>query len=224
LDKAQRNTVNEAEWNACTDPDALLGFLRERISRRKVRLFAVACCRRIWHLLEDDRSRHAVLTSERYADGLVRRKELAESRKGALAIVADSVGTPAAFAATSAARPVVAPAWVALLARHAVAGGEGVPRGPDKERTAQAVILRDVIGNPFRPAPAVPATLLTRNGGCLVSLAQSLYEERRFEDLPVLADALEEAGCTDPDILSHLRGPGPHVRGCWVLDILLGKS
>ena len=58
----------------------------------------------------------------------------------------------------------------------------------------------------------------------MLNLAQAIYEERRFGDLPVLADALEEAGCTDADILSHCRGPGPHVRGCWVVDLLLGKQ
>jgi hypothetical protein len=202
----------------------MLGFLRGRISSRKARLFAVACCRRIWHLLEDERSRHAVLTSERYADGRVRRKELAESRKQALAFVDDSVRTSATFAAASAARPVVAAAWVAQLARYPVPGGGRVPGGPDAERTAQAVILRDVIGNLFRPAPAVTATLLSWNEGCIANLAQGLYEERRFEDLPVLADALEEAGCGDAYILGHLRGPGPHVRGCWAIDLLLNKG
>jgi hypothetical protein len=62
------------------------------------------------------------------------------------------------------------------------------------------------------------------NDGTVVKLAQSIYDERRFTDLPILADALEDAGCADADILAHCRGPGPHVRGCWVVDLLLGKS
>jgi hypothetical protein len=87
----------------------------------------------------------------------------------------------------------------------------------------QADLLRDLLGNPFRPVSADPAWL-TWNGGTVRQLAEVIYEERRFVDLPILADALEEAGCTDEDILSHCRGPGEHVRGCWVLDLLLGKE
>jgi hypothetical protein len=215
--------MTEAEWNACTDPGPMLQFLRGRVSRRKLRLFAVACCRRIWHLLADERSRHAVTTSEGHADGLVRRKELAESRSKALATVADSARTPAAFAATSAARPVVAAAWVALLARNAVPGGQGLPPGPEAEAAAQVAILRDLLGNPFRPTPSVPTSLRSWNEDWITNLALGLYCERRFDDLPILADALEGAGCTDAEILGHLRGPGPHVRGCWVVDLILGK-
>jgi hypothetical protein len=54
-------------------------------------------------------------------------------------------------------------------------------------------------------------------------MARKMYDSRDFSDMPVLADALEEAGCQDADILVHLRGPEPHVRGCWVVDLLLGK-
>ena len=82
------------------------------------------------------------------------------------------------------------------------------------------MILREIIGNPFHP--------VTLDHACktqaVVQLARSLYEERSFEDMPVLADALEEAGCQDAAVLGHCRGPGPHVRGCWLLDLLLGKE
>jgi hypothetical protein len=87
----------------------------------------------------------------------------------------------------------------------------------------QAAFLRDLFGNPFRPVPVDPAWLAWERG-TIPKLAEEIYEERAFDRLPVLADALEDSGCTNPDILSHLRGPGPHVRGCWVLDLLLGKS
>jgi broad specificity phosphatase PhoE len=83
-----------------------------------------------------------------------------------------------------------------------------------------AGLLRDLLGDPFRPLP-LDATWLTP---VVRSVAKVAYDERRFEDLPVLADALEEAGCDNADILSHLRGPGPHVRGCWAVDLLLGKE
>src|SRR5262249_36749153 len=87
------------------------------------------------------------------------------------------------------------------------------------ERVAQTTILHDVC-NPFRPVTIGPPPLTPT----VVTLAQSIYEERSFDSLPILADALEEAGCTDADILAHCRGPGPHVRGCWVVDAILGKS
>jgi hypothetical protein len=85
------------------------------------------------------------------------------------------------------------------------------------------LLLRDIFGNPFRPAIINP-TWLTWHDGLLVSMAQKMYDCREFLGMPILADALEEAGCTDADILSHCREPGPHVRGCHVVDLLLGLS
>jgi hypothetical protein len=84
--------------------------------------------------------------------------------------------------------------------------------------------LRDLFGNPFRPPPALDAAVLAHNDGAARRLAESIYEGRRFEDLPVLADLLEETGLTDAALLAHLRGPGPHVLGCHALDAVLGKS
>ena len=84
-------------------------------------------------------------------------------------------------------------------------------------------LLRDIFGNPFRPAAINPAWL-TWNQGTVVQIAQYIYEERKFEDLPILSDALIDAGCDNPDIIAHCRSTGPHVRGCWVLDLLLGKE
>jgi hypothetical protein len=92
------------------------------------------------------------------------------------------------------------------------------------EKQIQADLLRDIFGNPFRSRPAINQSWLAWGDGTVPKLARAIYDERRFEELPVLADALEEAGCTDSDILSHCRGPGPHVRGCWVIDLLLGKE
>jgi hypothetical protein len=80
--------------------------------------------------------------------------------------------------------------------------------------------LRCVVGNPFRPVAFEPAW----RSETAVSLAAGIYEERAFDRLPVLADALEEAGCDDAEVLAHCRGPGPHARGCWVVDGVLGKS
>ena len=86
-----------------------------------------------------------------------------------------------------------------------------------------AICLRDIFGNPFRPASLDPAWLRW-NDAAIPRIAQATHDDRRFQDLPILADALEEAGCTSGDILEHCRGPGPHVRGCWVVDLLLGKQ
>src|SRR5262249_43605345 len=98
-----------------------------------------------------------------------------------------------------------------------------VPPDLTKERSIRADLIRDIIGNPFRPV-AIDLSGLGWNGGTVLHLAQSIYLGRRFGDLPILADALEDAGCTDPDILGHCRGPGPHTRGCWPVDLVLGKG
>jgi hypothetical protein len=96
-----------------------------------------------------------------------------------------------------------------------------------KERAAQAALVRDIFGSPSRPV-AVDAARLTPT---VTSLATAAYEERALPSgaldtarLAILADALEEAGCTSDDILNHLRGKGPHVRGCWALDVLLCRT
>ncbi len=91
------------------------------------------------------------------------------------------------------------------------------------ERQLHCVLIRDIFGNPFRPVAIDPAWLTWRDG-TIPLIAQAIYEERRFADMPILADALEEAGCADADILNHCRQPGEHVRGCWVVDLLLGKT
>jgi hypothetical protein len=80
--------------------------------------------------------------------------------------------------------------------------------------------LRDVLGNPFRSVIFSPAW----GTPTVTSLAHQMYESRDFSPMPILADALEDAGCDHPDVLAHCRGAGPHVRGCWVVDLVLGKS
>jgi hypothetical protein len=89
-----------------------------------------------------------------------------------------------------------------------------------KQEVFLATLLRDIFGNPFRPVSFDPAWRM----GNVLSLAQAIYDERAFERLPILADALEDAGCTNADVLGHCRGGGEHVRGCWVVDLVLGKS
>jgi len=92
------------------------------------------------------------------------------------------------------------------------------------EYAGQADVLRDLLGLlPFRSI-AMEQNWLAWNNGTVPKLARAIYEERSYDRLPILADALEDAGCTNADILSHCRQPGEHCRGCWVVDLLLGKE
>jgi hypothetical protein len=88
----------------------------------------------------------------------------------------------------------------------------------------EPALIRDIFGSPFRPSLTLPPAILAWNDGTIPKLAQAIYDNRRFTDLPILADALEEAGCTNSDILNHCRQPGEHVRGCWVLDLVLTQN
>jgi hypothetical protein len=110
------------------------------------------------------------------------------------------------------------------VVRHAARAAADVERAYAGSRRDRMALFREVVGNPFRPAPALDPAWLSWNGGTVPKLAEAIYDERAFDRLPVLADALEDASCADPDLLGHLRGPGPHVRGCWVVDLLLGKE
>jgi hypothetical protein len=231
--------MTEAEWLGCTDPKPMLDLLRRmkenrsKGGRRRLRLFGCACCRRVAPFLTKRGQRWLEL-AETYADGVGNREEYRNAagedigpvdgqRVAHLADLAawftlgSNVMIAAAAAASSAADVIGMDAWH----RHR---SEEMSRAHElEEQTSQAHILREIFGNPFRPTTSAPAWLAW-NGGTVPKLAQNSYAERAFDRLPVLADALEEAGCTDADILSHLRGPGPHVRGCWALDLLLGKA
>jgi hypothetical protein len=90
----------------------------------------------------------------------------------------------------------------------------------NEEQIAQAALLREVFGNPFRPIAFSPEW----RTDTAVALARQMYEAKEFSAMPILADALQEAGCDSEEVLSHCRGPGPHVRGCWVVDLVLGKE
>lgn len=90
------------------------------------------------------------------------------------------------------------------------------------EEKAQSALFREIVGNPFRWATIDPFWP-SWNHGTVLGLAQMIYRERAFDNMPILADALQDAGCVNPAVLSHCRGPGPHVRGCWVVDLILGK-
>jgi hypothetical protein len=199
----------------------MLWLVEPKVSKRKLRLFACACCRNLWPAFADERSQGAIETSEKYADGLVKRKELDASRARAKEVgVINSAESPIEFVASSVARPQLALGFILfLIDRVAVRLG----RTANEEQAHQAAILRDLFGNPLIPQVCSQAWSSWRSG-MIPQLAQAIYTDRAFDRLPLLADALEDAGCTDAAILEHCRGPGPHVRGCWVVDLLLCKE
>ncbi|WP_238602432.1 hypothetical protein [Fimbriiglobus ruber] len=217
--------MTEVEWLAATNPDLMLQFLLGKSSERKQRLFECACCYRIWQELTDARSRTAVIVAEQYSDGLATDEELESASLAAEAPWTideqefwNGVPLPLGAAAYNVAIPMGwwggAPAFeppstiIQNNAKDAVA-----------ERTAQAILLRDIF-NPFRAIILDP----TWQSSTVLTLASGIYTDRAFDRLPILADALEEAGCDDPDLLNHCRSEGPHARGCWAVDLLLGKE
>jgi hypothetical protein len=234
--------MTEAEWLACTDPMPMLEFLWGKASDRKLRLFAVACCRRIGHLLTDDRSRIAVETFERFADepsvGLAQVQSLAEQAR----IEAHQErGVAIAFQRTACLaiwwllsdQPTNALRWAtcAVSDYNIYASMKVRNNLKRQERRWQASVLRDVAVNPFRPSPPLPSAVLAWNDGTVRHIAEGIYEERKMPEgrldngrLAILADALLDAGCEDEDLIQHCRSDGPHVRGCWAIDLLLGRG
>jgi hypothetical protein len=247
--------MTEQEWLACADPKPMLDFLRRGIialvdelptpeSRetmrrtlegtivtRKLRLFACACCRHIWTLLTDERSRKAVEVTEQFIDGFAGDDEFQVAGLASLdarnAVKPNRNNREEAHIHRIAANAVweTARSEIATAAQESAEAATWAGRAStlSEAATYQPLLLRCIFGNPFRPTRPDPAWLAW-NGGTAVKLARAIYDERAFDRLPILADALEEAGCTDADILSHCRGEGPHVRGCWVVDLILGKQ
>jgi hypothetical protein len=288
-------TMTEAEWLACTRPDKMLEFLHGPGHDRKLRLFAVAACRRVWHVFVDVRSRAAVEVGERYADGEAAAAELEAASDAAWDVKGEGLrvedelrdrdappserkplevrlwGTEAAAWPAAAdidraargsslvvqgiaSREVEAGYYRQICEETGVAGEfdededimcpdpevsraafDRLRERAERERTelrerAQAAevreqhvqcdLLRDIFGNPFRPVTLSPSWLTI----AVVAIARQMYDSRDFSPMPILADALQDAGCKNADILAHCRGDGPHARGCWVVDLLLGKG
>jgi hypothetical protein len=226
--------MTEAEWDACADPGPMLEFVRDGASDRRLRLFAVACG---WRLVGHCSGRsypayvpvpavvNGVEVAERHADGLASGEELAAASSSARRASAAIRGRDLGHASRVAAEP-------ALDAARGVAIGQDT--GGDsagalliaKEMPAQANLLRCLF-SPFRPVAVDPAY----RAPAVLSIARAAYDERHLPSghldaarLLVLADALEEAGATDAALLAHLRSAGPHVRGCFAVDAILGLS
>lgn len=212
--------MDEKTWRSTTtDRVWMLEHVREKAPPRKLRLVGCACCWRLGVLLPEV-CRDAVEVAELFADGKADQSELLRASgmvSQAMTRLAESGFSGAAFRAclhTTDPDPWVA-AHAATWALSAV--GAGYWR---EELTAQCELARCVLGNPFRPATAGP----WRESVAVGQIVRVIADEGRFSDLPILADALEDAGCDDEDILKHCRGGGPHGRGCWVIDLVLGEE
>lgn len=204
--------MTEKAWLACTDPHSMLEYLRGKISDRKLRLFACAYCRRSWHSLQKwHEFQAAIHMAEKHADGFatLSRLEMAHDRIRHYPLYNDSTRDVRCLALVA-----VSPVPMdALIGNSQVLCDEG----------NVCAMIRDLVGNPFR-STSIPRLALAWHDWTPLKIAQAIYDDRAFDHLPLLADALEDAGCDDADILNHYRAPGEHVRGCWVVDLLLGKS
>jgi hypothetical protein len=228
--------MTEAEWLRCDDARELLRYALAELGApatpagvRKLRLFACATVRLHWNNLPDARSRAAIEFAELLADDKANLKKLAKVQKDADKATDQFSSAP------------WRPEWTAALDARALVAWYPDPKPdshnsmcislPESNKTYYAEwkaqlsdfarMLRDIFGNPFRPVIFDPAW---RTSDVLL-LARGIYEERAFDRMPILADALEEAGCTNEDILAHCRDANqPHARGCWVVDLVLGKE
>jgi hypothetical protein len=225
--------MTEDEWQHGADASAMLAVFRSTASDRKLRLFAVACCRLLWDHVALAATRSAIEVNELFADDQVTEKELGKARSAAHtagwnarfelrkrpsgpgSTIEERTGVPeeylrrlyfVAFMANTSSR-LRSEGMPALLTDPILC--DGVP-----------AVLRDIVGNPFRTVAFDPSWRTST----AVALAEGMYADRAFDRLPILADALEDAGCDAAELLAHLRGDGPHVRGCWALDLVLGKA
>ena len=246
-------TMTEQEWlGYAADPRAMLEFLQRigAANEHKFRLFAVACCRlllgKVW---VHPWFARAVHVAERYADGEVSASELEnaygypkmgdwrvqleaepvqyqlarsqEWNSTAMHACWNAAEVEGGFAMADAA--ALNAAWAATQPGTVMPDDGGISAARlVAEQTIQCHLLRDIFV-PFLPVDS-PSSWLARDQSTFRKIANTIYDDRSFDRLPILADALEEAGCTDAAILGHSRQGGEDVRGCWVVDLLLGKQ
>jgi hypothetical protein len=216
--------VTEAEWLACEDPEAILVFLNGRGTDRKQLLAAIHASRSCGHDLPSSALRTSLTICEREADGRSTPSELSRL----VHVLLPRLDALRAEYPTGTGRDTMFSALLLVDALMTRAGG--LNPNSDINLTVRCIIppereeythvLRDIFGNPFRPVTFSPDW----RTDTAVTLARQMYESRDFSTMPILADALQDAGCDSADILNHCRGPGPHVRGCWVVDLVLGKE
>jgi hypothetical protein len=236
--------MTEEEWMTCAETWPMLTYLADKGSDRKLRLLACLCCLRIKHIIPTDQSIKCVEVAALYADREARYDDLDESIRAlmaacellpgprteleSIAINAVSRVHRSAGGGRNASFGLAASAWAlseSQRTRRAGESAEGMSRRRQKlfreEFARQAELFREVFGNPFR---TVSFSAEWRTSDVLL-LAQGIYAERAFDRMPILADALQDAGCDNTDLLGHLRDANAtHVRGCWALDLVLGKE
>ena len=245
--KVAAERLTEQDWLDADEPELPLFFVttehnlshrKFRLSNRKLRLFGCACCRRIWSDIPEGWPKNAALFAEAAADGLAGDSDLRAAFSAApeslLRLGGWHVHRVAEAASAGGDDRAI---WALVAARDVCALDGGMSKNdlpeqmrrsycPDRraknagDLAAQAVLLKDICGNPFQSA----AFNLECRSSVVAAIARSMYETRDFTAMPILADALADAGCDDEPLLSHCRGPGPHVRGCWVVDLVLGKE
>lgn len=211
--------MTEEQWPACVQPLPMEQYLEGAVSDRKARLYVCACSRLIWDLLTDPRSREAVEVAERLADSDDTEEQRRRAYRRAMTVAMAGGGCyDVPFVPTCALRAEPSLAHMGRSAANHSDVGEGT----------FCDLLRELFGNPFRPVTPLRAAWLTP---AVVAVARAAYDDRAMPSghldgvrLGVLADALEEAGCDSGELLTHLRSSGPHVRGCWALDLVLGKK
>jgi hypothetical protein len=230
--------MTEEEWLVCDNPDTLFDGLplAARGLRRKWRLVARACLDPFRGWMRDERVEEILESLARDADGVCSPEEFRRAQSLASALLREVVDDASEqrwyrvqLALAEAVHAAVQDAWedqvpwtaaACAAAKGYVAVNEPEEAAHAREARHQAELSRDIFGNPFRPVALAPAW---RTSDVLL-LARGIYDAKAFDRMPILADALQEAGCTNEDVLNHCRDPKQvHVRGCWVLDLLLQK-
>jgi hypothetical protein len=222
--------MNEQHWLTCVKPEMMLAFLSGRASERKLLLLAAACCRRFATYASS--FRRGLDAIEGYVDGRIYQSELLnawEPDRNQSWDQLDELDSRMRYFGhlfelqLEGWRPSENIPEILQWCRRDKITESNEDAAESTEEQAQCDLIRDVIGNPFRQVHVDPAWLKW-NGDVIRKVAQAVYDARRFEELSVLADALEEAGCAEEAILTHCRQPGVHVCGCWVLDLLVSKA
>lgn len=219
------NTYPDEREFLATNAGAMLRRLAPQIEERRLYLFACGCCRQVWPLLENPQMRLTVARVEALADDLV---TLGEDRASALWPVVSSLATAWAKEATATLKTLGSHLNrqslvmnVQLVADHAARALRDTVGARDwsAAQKRQSALLFDLLGKRDQPL-AIDPRWLRWNDGTLLKMAEAIYREHRFADMPMLGDALEEAGCDSPELLRHCRHHTEHARGCWLLDAL----
>jgi hypothetical protein len=222
--------MNEKTWLKCTDPRQMLKHLGAVPSDRALRLFSCACCRRAWGFARDKRLEPLLLLFEGLADGTVPNRRREPARERCYTITQADVGHSQHCLAwemwggmrkTFVRNDNDLGESAAAAFGYAAGNGSDFHRAKAAERAEQARLVREIFGNPFRPITFDPAW----RTDTVLTLARQMYESRDFSATPILADALQDTGCNDPELLNHLRAQNEaHFRGCWVVDRVLDRQ